>query len=86
MNVIEILIYGLALLEFPYDESKGNCGEQANLIFSANDVEHISTIDPPTYWAEGDYWNAEDGKQYRIAGFRCVNKETGQELGRTRNY
>jgi hypothetical protein len=41
----------------------------------------IDYIDPPTYWAEGDYWIGDDGKHYRVAGFRCINKETEKEIG-----
>ena len=35
---------------------------------------------PPEFWAEGDYWLGEDGKRYRLAGHRCINKETGKEI------
>jgi len=80
MKIIQILAYGLGLMEFPYDDTKGNCKEQANLIFQTNGVKHYSTIDVPEFWAEGDYWLGEDGKRYRLAGFRCVDKETNKEI------
>ena len=56
MQVIEILIYGLGMLEFPYDSNVGKCQENASLIYQQNGVEYFSTIDPPEFWAEGDYW------------------------------
>ena len=33
MQVIEILIYGLGMLEFPYDSNVGKCQENASLIY-----------------------------------------------------
>ena len=36
---------------------------------------------PPEFWAEGDYWIGDNGKHYRLAGFRCIDKETGKEVG-----
>ena len=86
MQVIEILIYGLGRLEFPYDSNVGKCQENASLIYQQNGVEYFSTIDPPEFWAEGDYWLGEDGKRYRLAGHRCIDKETGKEIGRNRGY
>ena len=86
MQVIEILIYGLGMLEFPYDSNVGKCQENASLIYQQNGVEYSSTIDPPEFWAEGDYWLGEDGKRYRLAGHRCIDKETGKEIGRNRGY
>ena len=58
MKVIEILIYGLGVLEFPYDESVKNCQLNASAIYQQNGVEYISDIDPE----KGDYW-FEDGKK-----------------------
>ena len=87
MQVIEILIYGLGMLEFPYDSNVGKCQENASLIYQQNGVEYISEIDPDKgLWAGGDYWLGEDGKRYRLAGFRCIDKETGKEIGRNRGY
>ena len=87
MKVIEILIYGLGMLEFPYNESLKDCQTNASAIYEQNGVEHISDIDPEKgLWAEGNYWLGEDGKRYRLAGFRCVNKETDKEIGRPRGY
>ena len=86
MQVIEILIYGLGMLEFPYDSNVGRCQENASLIYKKNGVEYFSTIDPPEIWAGGDYWLGEDGKRYRLAGHRCIDKETGKEIGRNRGY
>jgi len=37
-------------------------------------------------WAPGDYWLGEDGNRYRLAGIRCIDKETGKEIGRPRGY
>ncbi len=86
MKVIEILIYGLGVLEFPYDDTQ-KCRPQASAIFEKNGVEHIADIDPEQgLWAEGDYWLGEDGKRYRLAGHRCIDKETGKEIGRNRLY
>jgi hypothetical protein len=28
-----------------------------------------------------NYWLGDDGKHYRVAGFRCINKETEKEIG-----
>ena len=87
MQVIEILIYGLGMLEFPYDPNVGKCQESASLIYQQNGVEYISDIDPEKgLWAGGDYWLGEDGKRYRLAGHRCIDKETGKEIGRSRGY
>lgn len=86
MKVIEILIYGLGILEFPYDDNLKNCHANANLIYQQNGVEFFTKIDPPEFWAEGDYWLGEDGKRYRLAGHRCIDKETGKEIGANRNY
>ena len=86
MKVIEILIYGLGMLEFPYDESIKNCHLNASVIYDNNAVEHFTKMDPPEFWAEGDYWLGEDGKRYRLAGHRCIDKETGKEIGRNRLY
>ena len=86
MKVIEILIYGLGMLEFPYDESIKNCHLNASVIYDNNGVEHFTKMDPPELWAEGDYWLGEDGKRYRLAGHRCIDKETGKEIGRNRLY
>ena len=86
MNIIEVLVYGLPLLTFPFEDDKGSCREQASEIFKKNKVVYITEIDPPIYWAEGDYWNAEDGKQYRLAGFRCINTETRKEIGNTQLF
>ena len=87
MQVIEILIYGLGMLEFPYDSNVGKCQENASLIYQQNGVEYISEIDPDKgLWAGGDYWLGEDGKRYRLAGHRCIDKETGKEIGRNRGY
>ena len=77
--VIEILIYGLGLLEFPFDETK-KCRPQAEALLATKTIQ-IDYIDPPTYWAEGDYWIGDDGKHYRLAGFRCIDKETDKEVG-----
>ena len=79
MQVIEILIYGLGLLEFPYDDTQ-KCRPQAEALLAEKTI-HVKEIDPPTYWAEGDYWIGDDGKHYRLAGFRCIDKETGKEVG-----
>ena len=46
MKVVEILIYGLGMLEFPYDESIKNCQLNASAIYQQNGVEYISDIDP----------------------------------------
>ena len=87
MQVIEISIYGLGMLEFPYDSNVGKCQENASLIYQQNGVEYISDIDPEKgLWAGGDYWLGEDGKRYRLAGHRCIDKETGKEIGRSRGY
>ena len=87
MQVIEILIYGLGMLEFPYDSNVGKCQENASLIYQQNGVEYNSDIDPEKgLWAGGDYWLGEDGKRYRLAGHRCIDKETGKEIGRNRGY
>ena len=87
MQVIEILIYGLGMLEFPYDSNLGKCQENASLIYQQNGVEYISDIDPENgLWAGGNYWLGEDGKRYRLAGHRCIDKETGKEIGRSRGY
>ena len=87
MQVIEILIYGLGMLEFPCDPNVGKCQENASLIYQQNGVEYISDIDPEKgLWAGGDYWLGEDGKRYRLAGHRCIDKETGKEIGRSRGY
>ena len=86
MKVIEILIYGLGVLEFPFDESIKNCHLNASAIYDNNGVEHFTKMDPPEFWAEGDYWLGEDGKRYRLAGHRCLDKETGKEIGRNRYY
>ena len=86
MQVIEILIYGLGMLEFPYDSNVGKCQENASLVYQQNGVEYFSKLDPPEFWAEGDYWLGEDGKRYRLAGHRCIDKETGKEIGRNRGY
>ena len=87
MKVIEILIYGLGVLEFPYDDSIKNCQLNASAIYEQNGVEFISDFDPEKgLWAEGDYWLGEDGKRYRLAGHRCIDKETGKEIGRNRYY
>jgi hypothetical protein len=86
MKVIEILIYGLGLLEFPYNESLKDCHANAKAIYEQNELKHFSSINPPEIWAEGDYWLAEDGKYYRLAGHRCIDKETGKEIGRNRLY
>ena len=87
MQVIEILIYGLGMLEFPYNLNVGKCQENASLIYQQNGVEYISDIDPEKgLWAGGDYWLGEDGKRYRLAGHRCIDKETGKEIGRSRGY
>lgn len=81
MKVVEILIYGLGMLEFPYDESIKNCQLNASAIYQQNGIKWISEIDPEKgLWAEGDYWLGEDGKRYRLAGHRCINKETGKEI------
>ena len=42
---------------------------------------YVEEIEPPTYWAEGNYWIGEDDKHYRLAGFRCIDKETEKEVG-----
>ena len=87
MNVIEILIYGLGVLEFPYDDSIKNCSLNANAIYEQNGVKFISDIDPEKgLWAEGNYWLGKDGKRYRLAGHRCIDKETGKEIGRNSYY
>ena len=87
MKVVEILIYGLGMLEFPYDESIKNCHLNASAIYEQNGVEYIADIDPQKgLWAGGDYWLGEDGKRYRLAGHRCIDKETGKEIGRNRLY
>ena len=36
MKVVEILIYGLGMLEFPYDESIKNCHLNASAIYEQN--------------------------------------------------
>ena len=46
MKVVEILIYGLGMLEFPYDESIKNCHLNASAIYEQNGVEYIADIDP----------------------------------------
>ena len=79
MNIIEVLIYGLGILEFPFDETQ-KCRPQATELFATKTIQ-IDYIEPPTYWAEGDYWIGDDGKHYRVAGFRCINKETEKEIG-----
>ena len=84
MKVIEILIYGLGVLEFPYDDTQ-KCRPQASEIFETRTIQ-VDYIDPPTYWAEGTYWIGDDGKHYRLAGFRCFDKETNKEIGRNRGY
>ncbi len=87
MKVIEILIYGLGMLEFPYDESIKNCQLNASVIFEQHKVEYIDELDPSKgLWAPGDYWLGEDGNRYRLAGIRCIDKETGKEIGRPRGY
>ena len=87
MKVIEILIYGLGMLEFPYDESIKNCQLNASVIFEQHKVEYIDELDPSKgLWAPGDYWLGEDGNRYRLAGIRCIDKETGKEIGRNRLY
>ena len=80
MKVIEILIYGLGVLEFPFDETQ-KCRPQASDILKQNTIV-VNRIDPPEFWAVGDYW-IKDGKHYRLAGFRCVDKETGKEVGKS---
>ena len=62
MKVIEILIYGLGVLEFPFDETQ-KCRPQASDILKQNTIV-VNRIDPPEFWAEGDYW-IKDGKHYR---------------------
>ena len=79
MQVIEILIYGLGMLEFPYDDTQ-KCRPQTEALLAEKTI-YVKEIDPPTYWAEGDYWIGDDGKHYRLAGFRCIDKETGKEVG-----
>ena len=59
MKVIEILIYGLGVLEFPFDETQ-KCRPQASDILKQNTIV-VNRIDPPEFWAEGDYW-IKDGK------------------------
>ena len=90
MKVIEILIYGLGLLEFPYNDTfdtKWNCHANASVIFEQHKLEYIDELDSSKgLWAPGDYWLGEDGKRYRLAGFRCVDKETDKEIGRPRGY
>ena len=80
MKVIEILIYGLGVLEFPFDETQ-KCRPQASDILKQNTIV-VNRIDPPEFLAEGDYW-IKDGKHYRLSGFRCVDKETGKEVGKS---
>ena len=46
----------------------------------------VEEINPPEFWAEGDYWIGDDGKHYRLAGFRCIDKETGKEVGKSGWY
>ena len=44
MKVIEILIYGLGLLEFPYNDTfdtKWNCHANASVIFEQHKLEYI---------------------------------------------
>ena len=79
MKVIEILIYGLGVLEFPFDDTQ-KCRPQASELIQEKTI-WVEEINPPTYWAEGDYWIGDDGKHYRLAGFRCIDKETGKEVG-----
>jgi len=87
MKVIEILIYGLGMLEFAYDESIKNCQLNASVIFEQHKVEYFDELDPSKgLWAPGNYWLGEDGNRYRLAGFRCIDKETGKEIGRNRGY
>ena len=57
------------------------CRPQASDILKQNTIV-VNRIDPPEFWAEGDYW-IKDGKHYRLAGFRCVDKETGKEVGKS---
>ena len=49
MKVIEILIYGLGVLEFPFDESIKNCHLNASAIYDNNGVEHFTKMDPPEF-------------------------------------
>ena len=87
MKVVEILIYGLGMLEFPYDESIKNCHLNASAIYEQNGVEYIADIDTQKgLWAGGDYCLGEYGKRYRLAGHRFIDKETGKEIGRNRYY
>ena len=80
MKVIEILIYGLGVLEFPFDETQ-KCIPQAIDILKQNTIVG-NRIDQPEFCAEGDYW-IKDDKHYRLAGFRYVNKETGKKVGKS---
>tara|TARA_R110000803_G_C11708071_1_gene286492 strand:- start:89 stop:340 length:252 start_codon:yes stop_codon:yes gene_type:complete len=81
MKIIEVLIYTLGILEFPFDETQ-KCRPQAEALIDKHTV-FIDYIDNPIYWAKGDYWLGEDGKHYRLAGFRCIDKETGKEIGKS---
>tara|TARA_Y100000590_G_scaffold450767_1_gene591009 strand:- start:90 stop:344 length:255 start_codon:yes stop_codon:yes gene_type:complete len=84
MKVIEILIYGLGLLEFPFDDTQ-KCRPQAETLLAEKTI-WVEEINPPEFWAEGDYWIGDDGKHYRLAGFRCIDKETGKEVGKSGWY
>jgi hypothetical protein len=89
MKIIEVLIYTLGILEFPFDETQ-KCRPQAEALIDKHaealidkHTVFIDYIDNPIYWAKGDYWLGEDGKHYRLAGFRCIDKETGKEIGKS---
>ena len=84
MKVIEILIYGLGLLEFPFNDTQ-KCRPQAETLLAEKTI-WVEEINPPEFWAEGDYWIGDDGKHYRLAGFRCIDKETGKEVGKSGWY
>ena len=87
MKVIEILIYGLGMLERTTMMNPLKIEFNASAIYEQNGVEYIADIDPEKgLWAGGDYWLGEDGKRYRLAGHRCIDKETGKEIGRNRYY